>query len=119
MAVELTDDQPSPWVRLQLKDTDLEPGDDTQIPIQLVARRFKSSSEASYEFIHDPLAYLIEAQRTDGILDEVALDTSWKVTTHIINHHQTLKARHLYALVTANGSESTVGIQLSKLQAED
>ena len=74
MAVELTDDQPSPWVRLQLKDTELEPGDDTQIPIQLVARRFKSSSEASYEFIHDPLAYLIEAQRTDGILDEVALD---------------------------------------------
>ena len=75
MPVELTDDQPSAWVRLELKGTDLEPNDNTEIPIQLVARRFKSSSVACDEFIHNPLGYLIEAQRTDGILDEVVLDT--------------------------------------------
>ena len=86
---------------------------------RLVARRFKSSSVACDEFIHNPLGYLIEAQRTDGILDEVVLDTNWKVTTHIVNHHQTLRARHLYAMVSANGSESTVGIQLNKLQTAD
>ena len=119
MPVDLTDDQPSAWVRLELKGTELEPHDNTEIPIQLVARRFKSSSVECDEFIHNPLGYLIEAQRTDGILDEVVLDTNWKVTTHIVNHHQTLRARHLYALVSANGSESTVGIQLNKLQTAD
>lgn len=117
MPVELTDDQPSKWLPIELGDID--PQDGTPIPIQLVARRFKSSSVACDEFIHNPLNYLIDAQRTEGILDQVVLDSTWKVTTHIVNHHQTLRARHLYALVSANGSESTVGIQLNKLQQED
>ena len=68
-----------------------------------MARRFKSSSEASYEFIHDPLTVLIAAQEAGEIFQDVArLTSEWKVTTHIVNHHRTLKARHLYALVSAN-----------------
>jgi len=114
---DLTDEEPSPWVKIDLKGTELEPGDGTEIPIQVVARRFKSSSVACDDFIHDPLGYLIAAQGTDGILDEVRIDTNWKVTTHIVNHHRTLRATHLYALVSANGNESTVGIQLHKKES--
>ena len=70
-----------------------------------MAKRFKSSSAASLtnsSTIH--WVYLIEAQRTDGILDERGAGLpNWKVTTHIVNHHQTLRARHLYAMVSANG----------------
>jgi hypothetical protein len=116
MPVDLTDDEPSKWLPLALDDID--PRDGTGIPFKLVARRFKSSSVACDEFIHDPLSVLIAAQGAGEIFQEVAaLTADWKVTTHIVNHHRTLRARHLYALVSANDSESTVGIQLMKLEA--
>ena len=114
---DLTDDPPSPWLKIVLKDTEVDPLDGTDIPIQVVARRFKSSSVDCDEFIHNPLGYLMDAQKNDGILDEVVLTTDWKVTTHIVNHHRTLRATHLYALVSANGNESTVGIQLHKKES--
>ena len=60
MAVwDLADDQPSPWVGSSSKSSwspIIDPEDDTEIPFKLVANRFKSSSAASDEFIHDPLA---------------------------------------------------------------
>ena len=48
----------------------------------------------------------MEAQGTEVIFEGVELTREWKVTTHIVNHHRTLKARHLYALVSADDSES-------------
>ena len=36
------------------------------------------------------------------------------MTTHIVNHHQTLSATHLYAMVTANSNETSVGVTLVK-----
>lgn len=117
MPVDLTDDEPSGWLTIELDDSVIDPKDDTRIPFKLVARRFKSSSVACDEFIHDPLSALRQAQITDGIFQDLDLARDWTVTTHIVNHHRTLRARHLYALVSANDSESTVGIQLQKLEA--
>ena len=84
-----------------------------------MARRFKSSSAASYEFIHDPLGYLIAAQGTEVIFEDVELTREWKVTTHIVNHHRTLKARHLYALVSADDDEKTVGDPAEQAAGEE
>jgi hypothetical protein len=39
---------------------------------------------------------------------------TWTVTTHVVNHHQTLSATHLYSLVTANSTESSIGVTLVK-----
>ena len=77
------------------------------------ANRFKSSSEASEDFIHDPLGVLIQAE-TDGAISGLGLSREWKVTTHVVNHHQTLSATHLYAMVTANSARRSVGVTLVK-----
>ncbi len=86
------------------------------VPFTVVANRFKSSSLDSEKFIHDPLQALQDAQVNEGILEGLDL-TGWTVSTFVVNHHQTLNAKHLYALVSADDDEKTVGVQLQKLQA--
>ena len=117
--VELSDDEPSPWLsRAQVPGgPSLARTTRRRSRSQLVAKRFKSSSAGVLRFIHDPLGVLIDAQGAGDIFQDVELTSEWKVTTHVVNHHRTLKARHLYALVSANDDEKTVGVQL-KLQAE-
>ena len=88
--------------------------DQSPIPFRLFANRFKSSSPDSEDFIHDPLGVLIQAE-TNGVIQGLGLNRDkWTVTTHVVNHHQTLSATHLYALVTANSDESSVGVTLVK-----
>jgi hypothetical protein len=100
------------WIELDI--SELDPLDDTSpVPFRLVANRFTSSSPDSEDFIHDPLTALQQAQQNEGILEGLDL-TGWKVTTHIINHHQTLSARHLYAMAAVDQDEQAVGVTLVK-----
>jgi hypothetical protein len=114
MATE--DNDTSGWIELQeisqLKSV-VDQSEQAEIPFRLFANRFKSSSQDSEDFIHDPLGVLIQAE-TDGAITDLGLSREWKVTTHVVNHHQTLSATHLYSLVTANSTESSIGVTLVK-----
>ncbi len=93
----------------------LAPGDNTGVPFRLVVNRFKSSSPDSEDFIHDPLGALTRAQGSDSsFLEGVGLDDSWKVTTLVLNHHQTLSATHLHAMAAVDEDEKTIGLTLVK-----
>jgi hypothetical protein len=112
------DNDTNGWIELteisQLKSEVEQDPLQAEIPFRLFANRFKSSSQDSEDFIHDPLGVLIQAEK-DGVIKDLGLRReTWTVTTHVVNHHQTLSATHLYSLVTANSTESSIGVTLVK-----
>jgi hypothetical protein len=109
---EPVDNDTHGWVELDI--SALRPEDGTRIPFRLIANRVKSSSPDSERFIHDPLRALLEAQETDTALQELQLTPDWRVTTLVVNHHQTLSATHLYMMAAVDPDEQTVGITLVK-----
>jgi hypothetical protein len=104
------------WKRLDL--AGLEPSDHSAIPYVLVANHFKSSSPDCENFIHNPLRFLIEGQTaavsSEDALFQLGLDWDWRVTTLVLNHHQTLSATHLHAMVALNQAERVAGITMVK-----
>ena len=92
----------------------LAPSDNSGVPFRLVVNRFKSSSQDSEDFIHDPLAALIKAQGDERLLEGLELTSEWRVTTLVLNHHQTLSATHLNVVAAVNSEEQTVGVTLVK-----
>lgn len=97
------------WVPIDV--TTLDPYDGTGVPFSLVVNRFKSSSQDCEDFIHDPLAVMRQAPE----LASLGLnDGDWRVTTFVLNHHQTLSATHLHVLAAVAPEEKTVGITLVK-----
>ena len=104
------EDEPAGWAVVDLDR--LIPDDEEELPFKLISNRFTSSTQACEEFIHDPLTALIDAQ---GALElGFEIDTDWTVTSFIVNHHNTLSARHLYAMAAAKPDEKTIGITLVK-----
>jgi len=107
------DNNTAGWIEFDL--SPLDPGDDTGgVPFRLVANRFTSSSSDSEDFIHDPLGALIQAQGSESLLPGLELSREWTVTTHVVNHHQTLSAKHLYAMAAVDEDEQAVGVTLVK-----
>jgi hypothetical protein len=105
-------ERPAGWDKVDL-DWLIPPGEEA-LPFTLIANRFTSSTDESEDFIHDPLRVLIEAQWSlDPPLDFV-IDEEWTVTTFIVNHHQTLQARHLYATAALKSDEKTAGVTIVK-----
>ena len=107
-----------PWFELDI--SKLDPGDGTPLP-RLFVTRFKSSSDDSENFIHDPLTALVLAQKDGTILDtrgsqvtDLPISSEWRVTTVVVNHHQTLSHTHLIATASVDSAESTVGVTLTK-----
>jgi hypothetical protein len=113
MVREFEEDNTAGWIELDLSalDPDRENGD--VVPFKVVANRFTSSSLDSEKFIHDPLQALRDAQTNEGILQEFDL-ADWRVSTFVVNHHQTLYARHLYAMASVNPDDETVGVTIVK-----
>lgn len=105
------DNDTSGWKELDV--TGLQSGDGSPVPIRLLVNRFKSSSPDAEEFIHDPLQALIDAEGRDEIKG-FGFDKSWRVTTHIVNHHVPLRPTHLYANVTVATDEQTAGVTMVK-----
>ncbi len=95
----------------QIDVSTLDPQDGTGVPFNLVVNRFKSSSQDCEDFIHDPLTVMRAARE----LDEFGLNEGdWKVTTLVLNHHQTLSATHLHVLAAIADDEKTVALTLVK-----
>jgi hypothetical protein len=112
------DEEPNadvPWVETTdcyVKEVD--PGDGTRIP-RTFTTRFKSSSNDSEYFIHDPLRFLINTLGKDH--PELELNDGWRVTTLVVNHQNTLSRTHLIASVSADSEEQTAGVTLVKKKA--
>ena len=49
----------TPWVEVTSIQDDLRPGGGRDLPFRLFATRFKSSSEDSEYFLHDPLRHML------------------------------------------------------------
>ena len=98
------------WIDLKVEQTQSRDG--TEVPFKLFANRFKSSSQDCGDFIHDPLAVMRDAPELQGL----GIDDTWKVTTFILNHHNTLSATHLHAMAAVNSEQQTIGLTLVKKQ---
>ena len=98
-----------PWIRVNVSDL-APPEDNTGVPFTLVACRFKSSSPDCEAFIHDPLKVMREAPE----LQALGLTGDWKVTTLVLNHHETLSATHLHVLAAVAPEDQTIGLTLVK-----
>jgi hypothetical protein len=103
------------WIELDLKK--LQPSDETQIPFQAFANRFKSSSPDSENFIHDPLGELIAAGER-GVDAFKQIDEKWTVSTFIVNHEDGLRFVHLYAVAKVIPGKKKVAITMVKLTQE-
>ena len=103
------------WIELPLDK--LKPSDETEIPFQLFANRFKSSSPDSENFIHDPRAELIAAAGEVDAFKQI--DKDWTVSTFIVNHEDGLRFVHLYALAKVIPAKKKVGITMVKLTQEE
>lgn len=113
MVTEFEEDQTNGWIQVDLSALDPDRGNGEVVPFRVVANRFKSSSLDSEKFIHDPLQALQDAQVNEGILEGLDL-TGWTVSTFVVNHHQTLYAKHLYAMASVNPDDQTVGVTIVK-----
>jgi hypothetical protein len=49
-------------------------------------------------------------------LQGLGIDDTWKVTTFILNHHNTLSATHLHAMAAVSSEQQTIGLTLVKKQ---
>ena len=103
------ENQPAGWTELSL--SALRP-EQEEVPFKVIANRFTSSTPESEAFIHDPLSALIEVQGQFGFDFEIT--TEWRVSTFVVNHHQTLSAKHLYAMASVSPDDQTVGVTLVK-----
>jgi hypothetical protein len=114
MVTEFEEDETNGWVTLDLSqlDPDREGDPPETVPFKVVANRFKSSSLDSEKFLHDPLSTLIEVQGLFGFDFEIT--SEWTVSTFVVNHHQTLYAKHLYAMASVNPDDQTVGVTIVK-----
>jgi len=98
------------WIELDL--SGLQSDDGSPIPYRLVVNRFKSSSPDSEAFINDPIAaFKLASETVDAFRD---IDESWRVTTLVVNHNDTLSVSHVYSNVTVNASNQTVGVTIVK-----
>ena len=107
----------TPWVEVTSIQDDLRPGGGRDLPFRLFATRFKSSSEDSEYFLHDPLRHMLakpgalkglpgwpDASQIDDdderalavgeIVDGLRDDPRWHVTTFVANHHRKLSRIH-------------------------
>jgi hypothetical protein len=109
-------DEPAGWHEFNLDP--IKPTDGTEIPFRLLANRFKSSTDASENFIHDPRTEFIKAAEEDGIEAFKDIDDTWAVSTFVVNHQRTLSFTHLYAVVAVDKNDSTVGVTLVKKGAD-
>ena len=115
---EPEDNADVPWFELDI--SKLDPGDGTALP-RLFVTRFKSSSTDSEDFIHDPLTALILAQKDGKIQDpggqqvnDLEITSEFRVTTLVVNHHETLSKTHLIASASVDTQGSTVGVTVTK-----
>lgn len=106
------DNDTSGWKEIDV--SALAPSDNSGVPFRLVVNRFKSSSPDCEDFIHDPLSAMIRAQGTENLLEGLELTEDWRVTTVVLNHHQTLSATHLNVVAAADEDEKHIGITLIK-----
>ena len=93
------------WIELDL--SPLDPGDDTKLP-RSFAIRVKSSSNDSEWLIHDPWDFLRKT-----LAPQAGLEIT-RVTTFIINHHNTLSRIHLSATASTT-DDGTIGLTLTKV----
>jgi hypothetical protein len=89
----------------------LRPSNGRVLPFQMFGNRFKSSSEDSELFVHDPLAQMQAApgdlaklnvasfRGEDLDMDLEQLRDRWHVTTYVANHHRGLNRIYSYALL--------------------
>ena len=98
----------SDWVALGLEG--LAASREEPVPFRLIAKRFKSSSTDSERFIHDPLQVLAE----QPLFREEGVDLTWRVTTFVVNHHQTLSRIYMFAMAVVSGTEKTVSVTIYK-----
>ena len=106
-----TDNDTKGWVEIDVEP--LRPSSGREMPFQAFGNRFKSSSEDSELFVHDPLAQMKAAPgdlaklRVAGFrgedldLDLEALRDRWHITTYVANHHRGLNRIYHYALLVA------------------
>ena len=115
MVYQEPEEEPAGWDVVDL--SRLIPEGETELPFTLIANRFASSTGAADHFIHEPLTALIEAQGDLNLGFEIT--TEWRVSTFIVNHHQTLRARHLYAMASLKADEKTAGVTMVKRKPDN
>ena len=98
------------WIELDV--SPLDPKDDTVWP-RSFAIRVKSSSNDSEWLIHDPVDFLV--QTLGKQFPELGISPETRVTTFIVNHHNTLSARHLKATASTT-DDGTIGLTLTKVK---
>jgi hypothetical protein len=101
------DNDTFPW-------TEITPGDlfhGEPPPVRLFVARYKSSSIDSERFIHDPVTVL----RETGLDAFAGIDNTWRITTQVINHENTLSASHTVSSASVQGKD--VGLTLNKVPA--
>ena len=98
------------WIELDL--SPLDPKDGTVWP-RSFAIRVTSSSNDSEWLIHDPVDFLV--QTLGKQFPELGINPATRVTTFIVNHHNTLSARHLKATASTT-DDGTIGLTLTKVK---
>jgi hypothetical protein len=109
------ENEPAGWGVVDLDR--LIPEGEEALPFTLISNRFTSSTQQAEDFIHDPLNALIEAQWSLNLGFEITEE--WTVTTFVVNHHQTLRARHLYATAALKSDEKTAGVTIVKKKPDN
>jgi hypothetical protein len=98
------------WIELDL--SPLDPRDGTFRP-RSFAIRVKSSSNDSEWLIHDPVDFL--AQTLGKQVPELGIERGkTRVTTSIVNHHNTLSKIHLYATASTT-DDGSVAVTMTKV----
>ena len=97
------------WIELDL--SPLDPRDGTFQP-RSFAIRVKSSSNDSEWLIHDPRDFLL--QTLGKQVPELGLNAETRVTTFIVNHHNTLSRIHLSATASTT-DDGTVALTVTKV----
>ena len=108
----------SPWFRLSDFDR-VAASDRSWKQIEVLGKRYNSSSQDSEDFIHDPLSIMIR-DADDPANDDTArralklIDRSWHVSTLVVNHQATLSIRHVNVIAAVNPNNPSVGIMIVK-----
>jgi len=98
------------WIELDL--SPLDPRDGT-FRSRSFAIRVKSSSNDSEWLIHDPVDFLV--QTLGKQFPELGIEAGkTRVTTLIVNHHNTLSRIHLSATASTT-DDGTIGLTLTKV----
>jgi hypothetical protein len=108
----------SPWFRLNDFDN-VKALDGSWKPIEVLGKRYNSSSPDSEDFIHDPLTIMIRDANDSSNDPEVQralqlIEPSWHVSTLVVNHQATLSIRHLNVIAAINPNNPSVGIMIVK-----